>query len=234
MECQLYLRLIISSAILTAFMALAVIPPVAIAGHSVDWPRGWFAITLVYIAQIGIGLWLARVNPRLLKERTTFPKKVDEQDIWATVFLVICVFLYFAGTALDAKAWHMTPHTGAFTSVLRGLFLFLCGVALVVWTISVNPFATPTVQVQEDQHQYVVDTGPYAFIRHPMYLGLMMCFAGLSLILGSNLFAILAIPLVLLGFWPRMVEEEQTLSTKLPGYKGYRKQVRHRIFPWIY
>ena len=228
------MRLIISSAILTVFMAAALIPPIAFAGYSMEWPRGWLAITLAYFAQVGVGLWLGRVCPALLRERTTFPSGVSEGDLHATIIMFLCVFLYFMGAALDAQVLQMVPQSAVFTSILRGVFLFVCGVALVVWTFSVNPFATPTVKIQKDKYQYVVDTGPYAFIRHPMYTGLMMSFAGLSLVLGSNFFAVLAIPLVMFGFWPRMREEEKMLTERLPGYREYRQKVRHRILPWIY
>lgn len=234
MEKNLYLRLTISSAVLTIFIALAILPPTAFADSNFAWPRGLIVIALVYFAQIGIGLWLARINPWLFKERTSLQPKKLKQDKRATSILFGAVFIYFLLAALDAHIWHILPQAGELTPVFRGLFLYICGIALIVWTFSKSPFAKPTPQIQINKQQCFENCGPYALVRHPMYLGLMFCIAGLSLILGSIFFAFLAVPLVILGFLPMMRTEEKTLASKLEGYSTYTENVRCRLFPWIY
>ncbi len=234
MERDLYLRLTISSAVLAIFVALAIMPPIAIAGSSLSWPRGWIIVALVYFAQLGIGLWLARINPWLFKQRTTLPPRSMSENKRATGIIFGVVFVYFLLAALDAHVWQVLPETEEVKAILRGLFLFLCGIALIVWTFSRSPFANPTPQIEFSKTQNAKNCGPYALVRHPMYLGLMFCIAGLSMILGSELFAILAVPLIILGFLPLMKMEEKTLADKCEGYATYADKVRCRLFPWIY
>ncbi|EEA93776.1 isoprenylcysteine carboxyl methyltransferase, putative [Pseudovibrio sp. JE062] len=234
LERNLYLRLIISSAVLAIFVALAIIPSIAFAGSTLAWPRGWMIVALVYFAQVGVGLWLARINPWLFKERTTLPTKKLRADKRATGILFGAVFIYFFLAALDAHVWQILPQTGDVKPILRGLFLFLCGVALIVWTFSKSPFAQPTPHIEINKQQCFDSCGPYALVRHPMYLGIMFCIAGLSMILGSKLFALLAIPLVILGFLPLMRHEEKALAKNVDGYTTYSENVRCRLFPWIY
>ncbi|KZL21735.1 Isoprenylcysteine carboxyl methyltransferase (ICMT) family protein [Pseudovibrio axinellae] len=209
-------------------------PAIALASSSFAWPRGWMVVALVYFAQVGVGLWLARINPVLFRERTTIPTAPLKQDQKATGILFGSVFIYFFLAALDAHIWQVLPQDGEITPILRGLFLYMCGIALIVWTFSKSPFARPTAQVDLAKEQCVDTCGPYALIRHPMYLGLMMCIAGLSLILGSKLFAFIAIPLVFLGFLPLMRTEETELCESVKGYTNYTQRVRCRLFPWIY
>jgi protein-S-isoprenylcysteine O-methyltransferase Ste14 len=234
MEGSLYLRLTISSAMLAIFIALAILPSIAFASSSLAWPRGLMIVALVYFAQIGVGLWLARINPWLFKERTSFPTKALKGDKRATLILFGVIFVYFLLAALDAHLWHILPQTGDVKPILRGLFLFICGVILIVWTFSKSPFAKPTPQIDLNEQQCVESCGPYALVRHPMYLGLMFCIAGLSMILGSKLFAILAIPLIILGFLPMMRTEEKKLASDCEGYTTYAQKVPCRLFPWIY
>ncbi|GHB28097.1 isoprenylcysteine carboxyl methyltransferase [Pseudovibrio japonicus] len=234
MERELYLRLTINSAVLAIFVALAIMPPIAIAGSSLSWPRGWIIVALVYFSQLGIGLWLARINPWLFKQQTTFPPSSLGENKRATGIIFGVVFVYFLLAALDAHVWQVLPESEEVTAIVRGLFLFLCGIGLIVWSFSRSPFANPTPQIEIGETQIVENCGPYALVRHPMYLGLMFCIAGLSMILGSILFAILAVPLIILGFLPLMKSEEQTLTDRCDGYATYADKVRCRLFPWIY
>ena len=87
------------------------------------------------------------------------------------------------------------------------------------------------VKVQRERHQRVIDTGPYALVRHPMYMGGIFFFAGLGLILGSATAALMAPPLFVISFLPRMVIEESTLRRDLAGYADYQSRVRARILP---
>jgi protein-S-isoprenylcysteine O-methyltransferase Ste14 len=68
-------------------------------------------------------------------------------------------------------------------------------------------------------------------VRHPMYMGAILFFAGLGLILGSATAALVALPLFVIGFLPRMVIEEATLRRDLAGYADYQARVRARILP---
>jgi protein-S-isoprenylcysteine O-methyltransferase Ste14 len=99
------------------------------------------------------------------------------------------------------------------------------------WTFRENAFAAPVVKVQATQT--VIDTGPYAFVRHPMYTSARFLLVGLPLLLGSWLGLIISGALVLTLAW-RAVHEERTLRAELLGYEAYIARVRYRFIPLVW
>ena len=89
------------------------------------------------------------------------------------------------------------------------------------------------VTIQEKRKQQVIEPGPYAYVRHPMYAGLIPLFAGLSLLMGSTTIALLVVPMITFGFLPRIRIEEQTLLEELDGYADYLEHTRWRLFPGL-
>ena len=96
-----------------------------------------------------------------------------------------------------------------------------------------NTFAAPVVKIQAERGHRVVTTGPYAHVRHPMYSGTMLFFAGTPLLLGSWWGVVLA-PLFVLLFAIRAGIEERALLAGLPGYADYTARVRYRLLPGIW
>jgi protein-S-isoprenylcysteine O-methyltransferase Ste14 len=87
--------------------------------------------------------------------------------------------------------------------------------------------------VQEDRGQTVVMTGPYRYVRHPMYAGLLILFPATSVVLGSWYGFVLA--LVLDGmFAVRAVLEELMLWEELNGYDAYTTKVKYRLIPYVW
>jgi protein-S-isoprenylcysteine O-methyltransferase Ste14 len=89
------------------------------------------------------------------------------------------------------------------------------------------------VKIQGGRGQKVITTGPYSYVRHPMYSGAILFFAGTALLLGSwwGLASVL-IFIVLLGI--RTFIEEQTLRTGLQGYDDYTARVRYKLIPMVW
>jgi len=79
----------------------------------------------------------------------------------------------------------------------------------------------------------VIDTGPYAYLRHPMYAGAFWLLVGIPLALGSwwslGLIA-LFMPVLL---W-RLLDEEKILRKDLRGYTEYMQKVRYRLVPFVW
>jgi protein-S-isoprenylcysteine O-methyltransferase Ste14 len=99
------------------------------------------------------------------------------------------------------------------------------------WTFRENRFAAPVVKIQEGQK--VIDTGPYAIVRHPMYTSTMILFIGMPLLLGSWRGLALSV-LFMLGLGRRILHEEQTLRAELAGYEQYAARVRYRLVPFVW
>jgi len=81
-------------------------------------------------------------------------------------------------------------------------------------------------------HQ-VIDTGPYAVVRHPMYASAISYLVGMPLLLGSW-YGLVAVPLLVAGLAPRAVLEERVLRRELPGYEDYMRRVRFRLVPGVW
>jgi protein-S-isoprenylcysteine O-methyltransferase Ste14 len=102
-----------------------------------------------------------------------------------------------------------------------------------MWVMRENSFAAPVVKVQAERGHRVIDTGPYAHVRHPMYSGTVLFFFGMPLLLGSWWGVILA-PLFVGLFAIRAGIEERALLAGLPGYADYTARVRYRLVPGIW
>lgn len=96
-----------------------------------------------------------------------------------------------------------------------------------------NTFLSGVTRVQSERKQHVVSTGVYAFVRHPMYLGMLLMFTGVPLLLGSRLGLVVAAAIVVV-LAVRITREERLLGDELDGYEGYRRRVRYRLLPLIW
>ena len=95
-----------------------------------------------------------------------------------------------------------------------------------------NSFAALTVQV-EKVVQKVITAGPYAIVRHPMYLAVIIMFGITPLALGSY-WGLIPVGLIVVSLHFRITDEEQLLKEELDGYKEYMQQTKYRIFPKIW
>ncbi len=76
------------------------------------------------------------------------------------------------------------------------------------------------------------ESGPYAFVRHPIYSAVILGFIGLSA-KGGNLVAFLLSLLLIPFFYAKTRYEEKLLVARFPEYDSYCDRVRYRVLPWI-
>ena len=199
---------------------------------TLDWPAAWGFLAEMGVLSLALGLWLARHDPALLAERLGSPFQ-RTQKTWDKVFVAVLMVLYFGWLVLmglDAR-WGIS-RVPLWLQALGAL-----GVALSTYvtflTFRENSYAAPVVKIQRERGHRVVSTGPYAYVRHPMYAGGLLMFVGMPLQLGSWLgLAAVALLVPLLAF--RMVMEERMLAAELDGYRDYAKRVRWRLVPRIW
>ena len=89
------------------------------------------------------------------------------------------------------------------------------------------------IRVQAERHQRVIETGPYALVRHPMYAFAILYLVGIPLLLGSW-YGLRIVPLMIAGVALRAVLEERLLERELPGYAEYKRRVRYRLVPGVW
>jgi protein-S-isoprenylcysteine O-methyltransferase Ste14 len=114
---------------------------------------------------------------------------------------------------------------GAVGLVLSFYVLFL--------TFRENAYLALVVKVQEERGQTVVTSGPYRYVRHPMYASMFLFFPGCALLLGSWWGLLLCLMILGLLIW-RTTLEDRMLKNELAGYDEYARQVRYRLIPRVW
>ena len=116
---------------------------------------------------------------------------------------------------------------------VAGLALIGLGSHLVWLSLKANSYAAPVVKIQKARGHLVATSGPYAYIRHPMYAGAILFIVGLPLLLGSWWGLAAGAGLVLI-IAIRAVFEERTLAAELKGYADYAARIRYRLVPYLW
>ncbi len=192
------------------------------------WMRGWLFL-LLFLGTLTIaGLYLWRVNPEMVVGRTNPHQGTKRWDKVLLGFFLTAVLVIFPVAALDGGRFHWFPLPWWVCAV--GYALFIIGMAGMTWAQAVNQFFEPTVRLQADRGQTVIDRGPYAFVRHPGYLSWFPMSVGIALSLGS-LWALVPAGLSCLILILRTQWEDQTLQAELPGYREYTQRVRYKLVP---
>ncbi|HVV65881.1 MAG TPA: isoprenylcysteine carboxylmethyltransferase family protein [Rhizomicrobium sp.] len=197
-----------------------------------SWPEGWAFIAIFVAASIVFGLWLARRDPALLALRLQVVQ--EGQSAWDRLFLTVFILVWFAWLVwmgLDAERWRLS-HVPLALKALGGA-LMVAGFLATARVLRENSFATPVVRIQEERGHRVIDTGPYAIVRHPMYASAALYLVGIPLLLGSW-WGLLAVPAFMTGVSIRAAFEERLLARELPGYADYMTRVRWRLVPGVW
>jgi protein-S-isoprenylcysteine O-methyltransferase Ste14 len=203
------------------------------AAGTTDYAGGWLVLGEIVAISVGFGVHMLQVDPGLLKERLKGPVQKD-QPLADKLVLIPILLLIFGGMAFmaaDAARWHWSRMPPALH--WAGCGLLLVALLFIHWVMRTNSFAAPVVKIQKERGQAVITTGPYAIVRHPMYLGALFYMAATSLVLGSW-WGLLTVPFLALLFGIRIGVEEQTLRMGLDGYDDYARRVRWRLVPFIW
>jgi protein-S-isoprenylcysteine O-methyltransferase Ste14 len=202
------------------------------AAGKINWINGWVYFVLACLSQLVSTAILAKVNPQLLNARGSVVKEGTKgfDRAWVALYPVITlVNLVIIGLDVVRFHWSSMP---IWPSVL-GLVLFIPAFLIATWAMAVNKFFEWTVRIQVDRGQYVCKDGPYRFIRHPGYTGLIISVLVYPLILGSCWGLVLSVLLALVII-ARTALEDRTLQKELPGYQEYAQIVRCRLLPFIW
>jgi protein-S-isoprenylcysteine O-methyltransferase Ste14 len=194
-----------------------------------DWPMAW-AFVAVYTA-FCIAAFVALPAP-LIVERSRLMAGGTRSDIALAIgFFSLLYLATFVTCGLDARfAW--SPPLPAWLS-WGALGVFAAGYGFAFAAMRANPFFATVVRVQRERGHRVVDSGPYAVVRHPGYAGAMVAHLAVPIALGS-LWALIPAALGSLLLAMRVLNEERTLVGGLDGYAAYRTRVRWRLLPGVW
>lgn len=199
----------------------------ALAGTLYYW-QGWLYWAVVVMPMFVAVIYLLKSDPELLQRRMEYREREKEQQAILKIGAVFFIAGFMAiGIDLRLHGLHTVP---MIWTVIADAGIFL-GYLLILWVFRENSFASRTIEVVQGQE--VITTGPYAIIRHPMYLGFLVIYLMTPIALGSwwavPIFS-LYIPIIV---W-RIVAEERLLQRDLPGYSDYCKERRYRLLPHIW
>ena len=176
-------------------------------------------------------IYLWRTNPALLIACSSFHRGTKRWDTLLLALLFPLLMAIFPIAALDDGRFHWSVMPWGLSAL--GFLLMLSGCWLTTWACRVKKIAEPTVRMQHDRGHTVVETGPYAIIRHPVYSASLVIFPGMALALGSYWAlvpaSIAAGILVLRTEW-----EDQTLQAELEGYREYTRRVPYKLIPHVW
>jgi protein-S-isoprenylcysteine O-methyltransferase Ste14 len=218
-------------------LVLTVVGPLVLVGvllflaaGTLAWDKGWLFLLVFVTAQAIIVLYIVRVNPELLVARTRW-RWASRRDLMVSSLTMAALLVIFPVAALDDGRWHWCPQP--WWVCCLGYVLFLAGLGVFTWVGTVNKFAEPAVRIQVECGHKVIDTGPYAIVRHPSYAVAAPFFAGIALCLGS-LWALIPAGLASAMLVLRTQWEDQTLQAELKGYKEYTERVRYKLIPGVW
>jgi protein-S-isoprenylcysteine O-methyltransferase Ste14 len=213
------------AALLLVMAALVFVP----AGTFRYW-QAWAFLAVYFAASLTITLYLMKADPKLLQRRMRGGPAAEKEPVQKIIMSL--AWLGFIGLlvvpALDHRlAWsRMSP-----TAALAGDLLVLFGWLAIFFVFKENSFSSSTIELAPDQR--VISTGPYAWVRHPMYAGALVMLAGIPIALGSWWGLLIVVAIVPALIW-RLLDEERFLAANLPGYQAYQRSVRHRLIPLIW
>jgi protein-S-isoprenylcysteine O-methyltransferase Ste14 len=166
-----------------------------------------FWLYLAILAAIIVASLLA-LDPGLLRERM---RPGGQRPPLALRLFTIVVFLHWIVAGLDRGRFHWSDGVPSWIEAL-GLIALAAGYVLCFWAMAVNRFFSSVVRIQSDRGQYVVASGPYAYVRHPGYLAGIVIMLASGLALGSWLAALLVIVSSLPFLLYRAITEDRVLQ----------------------
>jgi protein-S-isoprenylcysteine O-methyltransferase Ste14 len=209
------------------FLLLA---PLFVAAGRADWTRGWILSGLI-VGSIGLNFALMRwKQPALVRARL---EKHDNVEPFDRTFLKVSLalaLLFLVVAGLDERfAW------SSFTPDLLwvGIALHVAGSIPIAWASISNPFLELAVRIQDERGHHTVRTGPYRFVRHPMYVGLLIMFVAWPLVVDS-VWTFLPLGALAAAYIVRTALEDATLRRELPGYEDYTRLTRYRLLPGVW
>jgi protein-S-isoprenylcysteine O-methyltransferase Ste14 len=190
--------------------------------------NGGDATALLQVTVVGFAV--SEVRIRLRSARNSGGDRVDRGSIVAVVLGIGAGALTAVWCAVRVSS---TSIPGGWRVVVVGVVLMWLGIALRQWALlALGAYFTVLVQVRS--RQKVVDAGPYRWVRHPSYTGLLLTLVGLGVALSNWLSLIALAVLPTAGVVVRIrVEEAALLSALRSPYREYAER-RRRLVPGLW
>jgi protein-S-isoprenylcysteine O-methyltransferase Ste14 len=197
---------------------------------TLDYWQGWVFLACFAAPVVAISAYLMKNDPQLLERRVNAGPVAEHSRLQRIIqsIAAIAFATLFVISALDHRfGWSAVPTL----VVVLGDILVVAGLYFVFLVFKENTFAGGTIEVGAEQK--VIATGPYALVRHPMYIGALVMLVGVPLALGSLWGLLALVPMTIVLVW-RLLDEERLLAKDLAGYAEYQSKVRYHLLPRIW
>jgi protein-S-isoprenylcysteine O-methyltransferase Ste14 len=214
------------------FIAFIPFLPLLISWHW-DWWEAWIYAIMSILGFVISRILAARRNPDLIAERARFMQHEDAQrwDKTLAPFLGIAGSLVMVVAGLDAlEDW--SP-LFSFPVKVVSLIVILAGYVLSSYALIENRFFSAMVRLQTDRNHKVVSSGPYRWMRHPGYAGVLLTYLATPVFLDSS-WAFLPTVFAIILYVIRTALEDRFLQVELAGYCDYARRVRYRLLPGVW
>jgi protein-S-isoprenylcysteine O-methyltransferase Ste14 len=192
--------------------------------------QAWIFLGVFMTSALAVTIYLRQNDPQLLARRVKAGPAAEQEpsqkiiQVLASISFIALILV----PAIDHRfAWSALPPY----VVAAGDILIALGFVLVFLVFKANTYTSGTIEVAPGQT--IITTGPYALVRHPMYIGAIILLVGIPVALGSWWGLLAVVPITAVIVW-RLLDEERFLEKNLPGYSNYCNRVRYRLVPLIW
>jgi len=196
-----------------------------------DWRAAW-VMSGLFAAYVAAGIaWFVRRDPDLMRERITRASNVPLWDrvIYPLYAISLGALLITAAADAGRVGWSHVPVEIQALGALGVVASFV----VIWWCTAANHYLSSQSRIQTDRGHRVVREGPYALVRHPMYISLMVLTSSIALLLGSWL-ALMPAVIIAVLLVIRTSLEDRMLRNALAGYREYALDVRQRLVPGVW
>jgi protein-S-isoprenylcysteine O-methyltransferase Ste14 len=198
-----------------------------------DWMMAWVYVGTFAVVLTVMVVYQELSNPELLQERSEFKPRegVQTWDVILSAVVRVSLLASYVVAGLDMRfGWK--PEIPLAVQV-AAFALGLLGVALIVWAMAANRYTAVYARIQQERGHAVATTGPYRFVRHPFYVGVITFALTVPVALGSP-WALISGGLAALLFVIKTAMEDRMLQAELSGYREYAERVHYRLLPGVW
>lgn len=198
-----------------------------------DWWQAWVN-SAICILGFGISRVLtAKKHPDVIAERAKFMshKNIQPWDrILASLVGASSAFIFLV-SGLQARLIETVNYS--IWAEMMAILLISAGFGFGSYALYVNRFFSGVVRLQTERNHTLVDSGPYRWIRHPGYLGGIITYTAMPVLLEST-WAFIPAVLFVISLIIRTRLEDRFLQQNLTGYREYAARVRYRLVPLVW
>jgi protein-S-isoprenylcysteine O-methyltransferase Ste14 len=215
-------------------MVVMTCAPLFLAAGTFAWDWAWIYSIAMLVGWLVLSIVLAVENPGLLNQRGRRARDMVGTKRWDWPILIAYSLLLFITpivAGLDYRMGWSAPTSPAIH--ILGIMILLAGFVPLTWAMAVNKFFEATVRIQSENNQQVISSGPYRYVRHPGYVGVVLHFIAIPIALGTWAALIPALLGIVL-FVVRTALEDSSLRSELPGYAAFAERTRYRLLPGVW